>query len=396
MTATQGMLPRGARNPGSQGALRHLNQERLVEFLLANGPSTQAELARGTGLSTATVSNIVRALTVTGVVATSPVTSSGRRALLVQLVDTGDIAVGVDFGRRHVRIVLCTLGYEVIAEEGVALPLGYDVARAVGEASALLDRMLAAGRHDRQSVLAVGVGIPGPIDRRTGTVLQGAILPEWVGVNRRELEDAFQFPVIVDNDANLGALAEVTWGADRGARNLVFVKIGSGIGAGLILNGMPYYGYLGITGELGHTPVAEQGVICRCGNRGCLETIASTTVMIESLGHGSAVPVNTADILSRGRERDPAVLRVVSDAGQAIGRAIGSIANVINPELVLIGGPLVGLGESLLEPIRRGIQHNALPVIADSTAVRVSSLGDRAESLGAAALVIQGALASVD
>jgi len=395
MTATPGPLPRGARNPGSQGALRHLNQERLVEYLLANGPSTQAELARGTGLSTATVSNIVRDMAAKGVVATSPVTSSGRRALLVQLTDTGDVAVGVDFGRRHVRIVLATLGYDVLAEEQVALEPGYNVLAAVGEASALLDRMLAAGGHDRESVLAVGVGIPGPIDRRTGTVLQGAILPEWVGITRRELEDVFGFPVVADNDANLGALAEVTWGANRGERNLIFVKIGTGIGAGLILNGQPYYGFLGITGELGHTPVVEHGVICRCGNRGCLETVASTSVMLESLGRGTGAST-TADILRRGLERDPAVLRVVSDAGTAVGQAIGNIANVINPELVLIGGPLVGLGDALLDPIRHGIRQNAIPIIAGTTQVRISSLGDRAESLGAAAIVIQGALAGND
>lgn len=394
MTATPGLIPRGARNPGSQGALRHLNQERLVEYLLANGPSTQAELARGTGLSTATVSNIVRDMAAKGVVATSPVTSSGRRALLVQLTDTGDIAVGVDFGRRHVRVVLATLGYDVLAEEQVALEPGYDVLGAVAEASGLLDRMLVEGGHDREAVLAVGVGIPGPIDRRTGTVLQGAILPEWVGITRRELEDAFGFPVVVDNDANLGALAEVTWGANRGERNLIFVKIGTGIGAGLILNGQPYYGFLGITGELGHTPVAEHGVICRCGNRGCLETVASTSVMLESLGRSGAT--TTSDILRRGLEKDPAVLRVVGDAGTAVGQAIGNIANVINPELVLIGGPLVGLGDALLDPIRHGIRQNAIPIIAGTTTVRVSSLGDRAESLGAAAIVIQGALAGND
>ncbi len=118
--------------------------------------------------------------------------------------------------------------------------------------------------------------------------------------------------------------------------------------------------------------------------------------MIESLGHSGTETVTTADILRRGLERDPAALRVVGDAGEAIGRAIGSIANVINPELVLIGGPLVGLGEALLEPIRRGIQHNAIPIIAETTTVTVSSLGDRAESLGAAALVIQGALTGAE
>jgi len=396
MTAISGSPVRGASNPGSQGALRHLNQERLFEFLLANGPSTQAELARGTGLSTATVSNIVRDMAAKGVVATSPVNSSGRRALLVQLSDTGDIAVGVDFGRRHVRIVLSTLGYEVLAEESVALPLGYDVATSLQIASDLIDRLLESNGFERQSVLAVGVGVPGPIDRRTGTVLQGAILPEWVGVNLRDLESVFHFPVVVDNDANLGALAEVTWGANRGIRNLMFVKIGSGIGAGLILNGQPYYGYLGITGELGHTPVVEHGIICRCGNRGCLETVASTTVMLESLSRGSDEGITTADIVSGGLARDPSTLRVVGDAGAAIGKAIANIANIINPEIVLIGGPLAGLGDALLDPIQHGILQNAIPAIGDTTTLRMSSLGDRAESLGAAALVIQSSIAVHD
>ena len=335
-------------------------------------------------------------MTAKGVLATSPITSSGRRALLVRLTDTGDIAVGVDFGRRHVRIVLATLGYEMLGEETVVLPLGYDVGESLTAASELLDRMLEEGGFERQSVLSVGVGIPGPIDRRTGTVLQGAILPEWVGVNLRELEDAFRFPVMVDNDANLGALGEVTWGENRGVRNLMFVKIGSGIGAGLILNGQPYYGYLGITGELGHTPVAERGIICRCGNRGCLETVASTTVMIESLSRGADELISTSDIVRHGLARDPATLRIVGDAGTAIGQAIANIANVINPEIVLIGGPLAGLGDALLDPIQHGILQNALPVVGETTILRMSSLGDRAESLGAAALVIQSSLAGHD
>jgi predicted NBD/HSP70 family sugar kinase len=396
MAATPGPLTRGARNPGSQGALRHLNQERLIEFLLANGPSTQAELARGTGLSTATVSNIVRDMAGKGVVGTSPVRSGGRRALQVRLADTGDVVAGIDFGRRHVHVVLATLGYQTIAEAEESLPLGYDVHHGLTAAAGSLDSLLAAGGIPRDAVLSVGVGVPGPIDRRTGTVLQGAILPEWVGMSIRDLEDAFRFPVVVDNDANLGALAEVTWGANRGVRNLVFVKIGSGIGAGLILNGQPYYGSLGITGELGHTPVVDRGVICRCGNRGCLETIASTTVMIEALSRGPSGVVTTADILRRGLERDPATLRVVGDAGTAIGQAIGSIANVINPELVLIGGPLAGLGDALLDPIRHGIAQNAIPIVGETTTVRVPSLGERAEALGAAALVIQGAVTGRD
>ncbi|CAD5991793.1 ArsR family transcriptional regulator [Agreia sp. COWG] len=377
------------RNPGSQGALRQQNQQRIVESLLTGGPSTQAELARNTGLSTATVSNIVKDMAENGLVDTSPVTSSGRRALSVRLLDSGSVAVGVDFGRRHVRVVITSLGYEVRAEEALTMPLGYAAEEGLIVGAELLDRLLDENGIERSSVLGVGIGIPGPIDRRTNTVVVGAILPEWVGVDITDLERRFEFPVIIDNDANFGALGEVTWGENRGVRNLIFVKIGSGIGSGLILNGAPYGGHLGITGEIGHSPVSDHGLICRCGNRGCLETVASTSIMIELLGRGSSEPITTADIVRRGLERDPATLRVLDDAGTAVGRAIANMANMINPEVVLIGGPLAALGDIILDPVKRGLVRNALPIIGETTAIRMSSLGDRAEALGAAALVLQ-------
>jgi predicted NBD/HSP70 family sugar kinase len=238
--------------------------------------------------------------------------------------------------------------------------------------------------------VGAGVGIPGPVDRRTGTVAQGAILPEWVGINILEhLENTLQFPVFIDNDANLGALSEVTWGPHSGISNLMFMKIGSGIGAGLILNGAPYYGSVGITGEIGHATIHEHGLICRCGNRGCLETIASTTTMIELLSRGEKTPMTPEDIVRKALARDSATLRVVDDAGLAVGRALGNVANLINPEVIVVGGPLAGLGDLLLDPIRRGLVRHAVPVIGETTTLTMSSLGDRAEALGAAALVFQ-------
>jgi hypothetical protein len=279
------------KNPGSQSALRHLNQQRIIECLL-NGPSTQAELARQTGLSTATVSNIVKIMQDSGLASTEPTTSSGRRALNVRLNSNGAVAVGIDFGRRHLRVVLASLSYHIIAEESVLLPLGHHAEQGIQAAVALLDKLLADSGVERSAVVGAGVGIPGPIDRRTSTVAQGAILPEWVGIHIQErLEEAFLFPIFIDNDSNLGALSEVTWGPHSGISNLLFMKIGSGIGAGLILNGNPYYGNVGITGEIGHATIHEHGLICRCGNRGCLETIASTTTMIELLGRGEERPL---------------------------------------------------------------------------------------------------------
>ncbi|WP_066286424.1 ROK family transcriptional regulator [Arthrobacter sp. B6] len=378
-------------NPGSQSALRQLNQQRIIETLMG-GPATQAELARQTGLSTATVSNIVKIMQGSGLASTEPITSSGRRALNVRLNSNGAVAVGIDFGRRHLRVVLASLSYHVIAEESVMLPLGHQSAEGIQAAVVLLDKLLRESGVDRSAVVGAGVGIPGPIDRRTGTVAQGAILPEWVGINiLQHLEETLKVPVYVDNDANLGAWSEVTWGRHTGASNLMFLKIGSGIGAGLILNGAPYYGNIGITGEIGHATIHEQGLVCRCGNRGCLETIASTTTMIELLSRGEDRPLTPADIVRKALARDPATLRVVDDAGLAVGRALGNVANLINPEVIVVGGPLAGLGDLLLDPIRRGLVRHAVPVIGETTALTMSSLGDRAEALGAAALVFQHA-----
>lgn len=376
--------------PGSQSALRERNTQRVIEALLASGPQTQAELSRSTGLSNATVSNIVRTMNERRLVITEPTTSSGRRALSVRLNDTGAVAAGIDIGRRHVRVVLASLGYRILQEESVQLPLGHSAAEGMEAAAGLLDELLQRQGGDRSAVLGAGVGIPGPIDRRTGTVVQGAILPEWVGINMGEdLAARLGVPVFIDNDANLGALAEVTWGPHGGTENLIFIKVASGIGAGLIINGSLYYGHVGITGEIGHATILDQGQICRCGNRGCLETIASTSTMIELLSRGSGTTVSTADIVARAAAKDPATLRVIDDAGVAVGRAAANLANTLNPELIVVGGSLADLAGSFLEPIRRGLLRHAVPMIGETSTVLMSSLGDRAEALGAAALVLQ-------
>ncbi|MBT1002325.1 ROK family transcriptional regulator [Paenarthrobacter sp. DKR-5] len=390
MTADTRSTTSRHRNPGSQTALRHLNQQRIIETLLSTGPSTQAELSRQTGLSTATVSNIVRVMAESGLVSTSPTTSSGRRALSVTLNSNGAVAVGIDFGRRHVRVALANLGYQSLAERAVALPLGHRASEGIEAAAELLDTLLDETGISRSALIGAGAGIPGPIDRRSGTVVQGAILPEWVGINiLQELEHRLQMPVYVDNDANLGALAEVTWGPHNAASNLIFVKIGTGIGAGLILNGAPYYGNIGITGEIGHATIAEHGLVCRCGNRGCLETVASTSIMIELLSRGTPSPISVEDIVRQARQGDAATLRVIDDAGLAIGRALGNVANLINPEVIVVGGPLADIGDAFLDPIRRGLQRHAVPMVGETTLVAMSSLGERAEALGAAALVFQ-------
>ncbi|MGP9502395.1 ROK family transcriptional regulator [Specibacter sp. AOP5-B1-6] len=382
-------LARHGSRPGSQSALRQRNEQLIVATLRDQGALSQAELARTTGLSTATISNIVKSMCANGLATTRPTTSSGRRALAVSLLETPDVAAGIDFGRSHVRLVLASPSFKVKAERFAQLPVGHLAAESIAAAAAMMDELLIESGIDRSRVIGAGVGVPGPIDHRTGTVIRGAILPEWVGVNIvAQLQQALKMPIFADNDANLGALAQVTWGEHRAAKDLVFLKIGSGIGAGLILNGAPYYGHTGITGEIGHATIFDQGLVCRCGNRGCLETVASTAVMIELLSRGEPATLTVQEIIKRAKAGDAATLRVIDDAGMSVGKAMANVANMINPEMIVVGGPLAPLGETLLNPIRRGLIRHAVPAIGEGTAVVMSSLGDRAEALGAISLAL--------
>ena len=378
--------------PGSQSALRLRNRQAVVHALLTGGPATQADLARTTGLSNATISNIVKSLSQDGLAVTEPTTSSGRRAMSVRLQGTRAVAAGIDVGRRHVRVVLTTIGYEVLAEDSHALPLGHSADEGIEAAAQLLERLVEQAGVPRGSVIGAGVGLPGPIDRRTGTVLDGAILPAWVGTSVPEaFGERLSLDVLVDNDANLGAMAEIAWGERKDAQDLIFVKVGTGIGAGLIIDGRLHYGALGTAGEIGHTTVDPQGPFCRCGNRGCLETLASTSTMLASLAPSSTSALSTADIVRNGLDGDSATLRVIDDAGFVLGRVIATLANFVNPQVVVLGGPLAALGDVLLEPVCRGLMRHAVPVVGETTQVVTSSLGDRAEALGAASLVLRNA-----
>ena len=377
-------------NPGSQSALRRLNERRVLDALATQGSLTQTELARATGLSRATISNIVKSLAGRHRVQTTPVTSSGRRALGVTLLDVADVAAGIDFGRSHVRVVLAHPGFRLLDESFRALPTGHRAEESIAVAAQMLADACERTGIKQQQMLGAGVGVPGPIDHRTNKVIHGAILPEWVGIDvAGQLRDGLGIPVLIDNDANLGALAQITWGEHQACENLCFLKIGSGIGSGLILNGAPYYGHLGITGEIGHATIFDQGAICRCGNRGCLETVASTSTMTELLGQAERRPISVEDIVQRALAGDSATLRVIDDAGVAVGHALANVANLINPEAMVIGGPLAPLGDLLLAPIRRGLNRHAIPLVGENTSLHMSMLGDRAEALGAAALILR-------
>jgi predicted NBD/HSP70 family sugar kinase len=375
-------------SPGSQASLRNRNQQRVIEALVKVGASTQADLARLTGLSTATISNIVSQMAKSGLASLTPTTSSGRRAVLVRLVSGNEtIAAGIGFGRRHLRVVLVRSDYTIVAEESIVLPPRYDPRLGFDLASALLAELMERTGIVTAALSGVGVGIPGAIDGRYDMPVIGTVWAEWAFVDvMGELKQRLGIPVVLDNDANLGSMAETIWGPFRRATNLVFLKVGSGIGAGLILNGQSFRGATGVTGELGHVQVVADGAVCRCGNRGCLEAEASVSAMLERLRTVTAIE-STEQLVAAALAGDVTVRRVIEDAGRMIGHVLGDLASILSPEVIVVGGPLAPLGSIFIDPIAQSFSRQVLPVIQESTMLVASTLGDRGDALGAAAMI---------
>ncbi|MFB7369350.1 ROK family protein [Streptomyces sp. NPDC056222] len=375
--------------PGSQTSLHRANLERVVRAVRMAGSLTQAEIARATGLSAATVSNIVRELKDGGTVEVTPTSAGGRRARSVSLSGDAGIVIGVDFGHTHLRVAVGNLAHQVLAEESEPLDVDASSAEGFDRAERLVTRLIQATGIGRDKVVGVGLGVPGPIDVSSGTLGSTSILPGWSGINPAdELSGRLGVPVYVDNDANLGALGELVWGSGRGVKDLAYIKVASGVGAGLVIDGRVYRGPGGTAGEIGHITIDESGPVCRCGNRGCLETFTAARYVLPLLqpGHGSDLTMER--VVQLAREGDPGCRRVVADVGRHIGSGVANLCNLLNPSRVVLGGDLAEAGELVLAPIRDSVSRYAIPSAARQLSLAPGALGGRAEVLGALALAL--------
>ena len=379
---------------GSLSSLREFNRLRIVDFLRTNGTASRAELARRTGLSRSTVSTLVadlqrRALVVERAGQFAGEGQPGRPAALLELDPKAAAAVGVDFDHDKIRVAVSDLSRSVLAEETAAHDVDHDAQGALAIAAELVEQVLEQAGVDRDRLLGVGVALAGPIDHDKGALHPSDVLPGWANVDAAgELEHRLETPAYVDNDANLGALAEVTLGAGRNARFAAYVSISSGIGAGIVVDGRPYHGHRGTAGEIGHVVVDPQGPICRCGNRGCLETLASGPALLKLVQDSRDGELSVREMIELARDGDAGCRRAIADAGQVVGRVVAGLVNLFSPEMVVVGGDLGEAGDLLLDPLREAVRNNALPAAAEDLKVVAGELGERANLLGALALVL--------
>ena len=376
--------------------LRELNRLRVIEAIYRHPSCSRTDIARRTGLSRGTVSTVAEELGRAQLIRehdapddTQRPRGTGRPPTLLSLVPGAAFAVGIDIGHQHVRVTVCDLAGEPVADEWSRAQVDDAPTDTMDLAHELVQRALRDAAVTPKRLLGAGMGLAAPINESTGEVKAEGIMPGWHGITPAvEMQDRLGLSVQLANDADMGALGEKVFGAGRGVNDMTYIRLSAGVGAGLILGGQPYRGAYGIAGEIGHVCVDPGGPICRCGNRGCLETVASPVAVARLLEHIVDRPMTPDQLLELVASGDRGARRAVADAGEAVGMVLSWIVNVINPELIVVGGDLAAAGDVLLDPIRMGIQRHSIPGAAADVRVTTGALADRAEVLGAAALIL--------
>jgi glucokinase-like ROK family protein len=385
--------------------VRNTNKGAVIDLIRHSpGGISRAAVAENLCLSRSTVSTIVNDLLDSRLVVERGVGVSrgGRRPIVLEINASAGRVVGVDIGASHLIVVVADLNGAPLAavEELFAIEAGPEAG--VRSALKAVQAALAQAGCTLAEVHAIGVGVPGPVVAAEGIVSGPPIMPGWDGYPiRAALEAAFDRPTTLDNDADLGALGEWSFGAGQGANDLAYIKIGTGIGCGLLLGGHIYRGVLGTAGEIGHVTISDSGPPCTCGNYGCLEAMAGgraiaaraqlavkagqRTVLAELNGRRE---LTARDVAVAAGNDDPVSQQLLADAGRHIGSAVASLINLLNPGLVVLGGGVTGAGHFLLEPLHQAVADRTMRPSRQATRVVLARLGRQSVALGAVALAL--------
>jgi predicted NBD/HSP70 family sugar kinase len=381
--------------PLADAVLRLIWRERRI---------SRAEIARRATLSRSTVSEIVGEILPTGLVAEGGIgkSSGGRRPIVLEFQDEACVIVGVEIGATHVAAALTDLRGRVLAWESKDHPVRTDPAGARALVAELCEACLVSDAGKEKPLVGIGVAVPSPYDPSRPGRLSKIVLPEWKGrLGLDDLSLRWTVPLLVDNDANLGALAEHWWGAGRDVDDFAYIKVATGIGSGHVIGGEIYRGATGVAGEIGHVAIDPHGELCVCGLRGCLATLIGGPALVarakalraeyaeSALAHGEPTIRQIEDGALAG---DPLALRVAREAAEHLGTAVAGLLNIMNPAMVVVAGDLARLGELLLEPLRETVGRRTLVSSVAAAEIRASELGPRSVAVGAATLVLKAAL----
>lgn len=349
----------------------------LLLLIREAGPLSRTELARLSGLAVSTVSLRIEELVAAGLVeeAGDGQSRGGRRPRLLRVRSSGGVALAADLGSQHARLSVVDMAAGELA--GDEIPIALDDGPEV-VLTAVADRLEEMARAQDARVLGVGMGLPGPVEPTSGQVTSPSRMPGWHGVRVGDwLSERFGVPAAVDNDATLLAFGEYrTHWAQTGIRHLVAVKIGRGIGCGIVADGAVYRGANGAAGDISHVRAAtadpERLRLCGCGRRGCLETIASGATLLAQLAEAGIKLDNTADIITHVHRGDPVANLAVRTAGWHLGEVLAVVVNFFNPQVLVLGGSLAA-ADPLVAAIRAAIYERCLPMASEAVNIVTAS-----------------------
>lgn len=365
----------------------------VLTALRHSGELTQVEIGAATGLTAGTVSTLVSGLIDDRLVRVRDVVRTGRRARAVTLIGPGGPLVGVHCYLDEARVLLDPGDGRAVVEAVEVLPDGHRADVAVDAARSLAAGLLAEQDLDPADVLQVAVGVPAPVEVRTGRVGGAGVRDGW-GPVVAQPELFAPAPVVFDNEGNLSALAEARQGAGRGRSTVVQVSISQGVSGGIVHDGELVHGRTGTAGELGHLTIDPLGPVCSCGNRGCLQVYAGSAA-VTSLLAASHGPMTLAEVLDRAAQGDPGCRRVLSDVGRHLGTAMASVCTVLDPDVLVVGGALSRAGDLLLDPLREVLAERTAVTSGAVVDVVAGELGASAPAWGALLLARDTALAGM-
>lgn len=388
--------------------VRATNLAVVLRYVRGNAPCSRADIAAATGLNKATVSSLVTDLLERRLVRETGLTENriGRPATMLVLDGSSYAAIGLEVNADYLTAVALDLaGHRLLSWRRSFAGLNVSPGKAVAAVTALARRALAKVTKEQRQVLGITVGVPGLVD--PAGVVRVAPNLGWHDVDLRgqfasSLEEATrgqELPVSVDNDANLAATAEYRWGSYAGTANLAYLTGTVGIGAGVIADGRLLRGAHGFVGELGHVPLDPAGPECACGRRGCLEALAGVAGLLRRANPESFVdgtPTDwepeVAEVARRARAGDKETLDALTEVGTSLGQGASVLANVVNPEVIILGGYFVPLSEWLLPPAQAELARQTVAPDAGGARLVASSFGHDAAATGGAATI----LAAVD
>ena len=368
----------------------------LIRF--AGKGLSRTDLAEGMGLTKAAVTIIVNDLITNGIIVEteSRTTSSGRPPVVLEINPNHGLVAAIDMGAMHLSVALGDFSARILEEIEIPFRITDGPEKCLMEADRVLEQILLKRGVTSADLSGIGVGVPGPVITDQGTVMAPPIMPGWDRYPiRAKFEKKWNTAVTLNNDAELGALGEWAYGAGRGEKNLAFIKVGSGIGAGLMINSQIYGGTTGSAGEIGHLTVDKNGPLCACGNHGCLEAFAGghaialqAKKLVASgkrtlLSEKSSDSLTAHDVAEAARRGDLPAQEILKRSGTYIGIAIAGLINLFNPSTVIIGGGVAQVGDLLTVPIRQAVRERSLRASEHGVKITTAMLGRRSSLIGA-------------